>query len=150
MDEILCLYIFLSQIFSHHIQINTEQTEMTISPPLLRIGPITSSKRIWKRKYSMLLPSQSVAILDYIFCKSQILNSCFLASRINVNKNVQLDATVCRHLFTAKSLYMFRVSQYPSLGALKTVTAISGIGHNTGTATSFQRGLIRTPVLQES
>jgi len=28
----------------------------------------------------------------------------------HVNKKVQLDATVCRHLFTAKSLYMFRVS----------------------------------------
>ena len=50
-------------------------------------------------------------------------------------KKVQLDATVCRHLFTAKSLYMFRVSQHPSSGALKTVT---------DTATSFQRGLIRT------
>jgi len=30
----------------------------------------------------------------------------------------------------------------PSSGALKTVTATSGIGHNTGTATSFQRGLL--------
>ena len=56
---------------------------------------------------------------------------------------VQLDATVCRHLFTAKSLYMFRASQHPSSGALKTVNATSGIGHNTGTATSFLRGLIR-------
>jgi len=63
-----------------------------------------------------------------------------------VNKKVQHDATVCRHLFTAKSLYMFRVSQHPSSGALKTVTATSGIGHNTGTATSFQRGLIRKEV----
>ena len=43
-------------------------------------------------------------------------------------KKVQLDATVCRYLFTAKSLYMFRVSQHPSSGALKTVTATSGIG----------------------
>ena len=39
---------------------------------------------------------------------------------------------------------MFRVSQQPSSGALKTVTATSGIGHNVGTATSFQRGLLRT------
>jgi len=62
----------------------------------------------------------------------------------DINKKVQLDATVCRHLFTAKSLYMFRVSQHPSSGALKTVTATPDIGHNTGTATSFQRGLIRT------
>ena len=43
----------------------------------------------------------------------------------------------------AKSLYMFRVSQHPSSGVLKTVTATSGTGHNTGTATSLHRGLIR-------
>ena len=61
---------------------------------------------------------------------------------VNVNKKVQLDATICRHLFTGKSLYMFRASQHPSSGALKTVTATSGIGHNTGTDTSFQRGLL--------
>jgi len=40
-------------------------------------------------------------------------------------------------------LYMFRVSQRPSSGVLKTVTAASGTGHNTGTATSLQRGPIR-------
>ena len=39
---------------------------------------------------------------------------------------------------------MFRASQHPSSGALKTVTATCGIGHNTGTATSFQRGRLRT------
>jgi len=37
---------------------------------------------------------------------------------------------------------MFRVSQHPSSGELKTVTAASGTGHNIGTATSLQRGLI--------
>ena len=46
-------------------------------------------------------------------------------------------------LFTAKSLCMFRVSQHPSSGVLKTVTAASGTGHNIGTTTSLQRGLIR-------
>jgi len=46
-------------------------------------------------------------------------------------KKVQLDATVCRHLFTAQSLYMFRVSQHPSSGVLKTVSATSGIGLHT-------------------
>jgi len=60
----------------------------------------------------------------------------------DVNKN-PTAATVCRYLFTAKSLYMFRVSQHPSSGVLKTVTATFGTGHNTGTATSLQRGLIR-------
>ena len=39
---------------------------------------------------------------------------------------------------------MFRVSQHPSSGVLITVTAASGTGHNTGTATSLQRGLIRS------
>jgi len=55
---------------------------------------------------------------------------------------IQPDATVCRYLFTPKSLYMFRVSQHPSSGVLKTVTAASG----TGTATSLQCGLIRPRV----
>ena len=56
---------------------------------------------------------------------------------------LQPDARVCRYLFTAKSLYMFRVSEHPSSGVLKTVTAASGTGHNTGAATSLQHGLIR-------
>ena len=34
---------------------------------------------------------------------------------------------------------MFRVSQHPSSGALKTLTAASGTGHNTGAATSLLR-----------
>ena len=55
---------------------------------------------------------------------------------------IQPDAKVCRYLFTAKSLYMFRVSQHPSSGVLKTVTAASGTGHNTGVVTSLQRDLI--------
>jgi len=36
------------------------------------------------------------------------------------------------------------VSQHPSSGVLKTVTAASGTGHKTGTATSLQRGLQAT------
>jgi hypothetical protein len=56
---------------------------------------------------------------------------------------IQTDATVCRYLFTAKALYMFRVSHHQSSGVLKTVTAASSTGHNIGTATSLQRGLIR-------
>ena len=56
---------------------------------------------------------------------------------------IQPDATVWRHLFTAKSLYMFRVSQHPSSEVLKTLTAACGTGHSTGTTTSLQRGLIR-------
>ena len=55
---------------------------------------------------------------------------------------IQPDATVCRYLFTAKLLYMFRVSPHPSSGVLQTITAASGTGHSIGTATSLQRGPI--------
>jgi len=61
----------------------------------------------------------------------------------HVNKN-PTDATVCRYLFTAKLPYVFRVSQHPSSGVLKTVTAATGTGHTTCTATPLQRGLIGT------
>jgi len=37
---------------------------------------------------------------------------------------IQPDATVCTYLFTAKSLYMFRVSQHPSSVVLKTAVPI--------------------------
>jgi len=58
---------------------------------------------------------------------------------------IQLDATECSLVyFTAKSLYMIRVSQHPSSGVLKTVTAASGTDHNIGTATSLQRGQVGT------
>jgi len=56
---------------------------------------------------------------------------------------MQIYATVCRYLFTEKSLCIFRVSQHPSSGVLKTLTADSCTGHNTGTARSLQRCLIR-------
>ena len=45
---------------------------------------------------------------------------------------------------------MFRVSQHPSSGVLNTVSATSGIGHDTGTAISFQRGLVRTGVSEST
>ena len=62
---------------------------------------------------------------------------------LNVIKNPTY-ATVCRYLFTAKLLYMFRVSQHPSSGVIKTVTAASGTGHTTCNAAPLQRGLIGT------
>jgi len=66
--------------------------------------------------------------------------------RMYVNKN-PTDATVCRYLFTAKLLHMFRVSQHPSSGVLKTVPAASGTGHTTCTATLLLSGLIGTAVV---
>jgi len=71
---------------------------------------------------NFLLTSDLITFLSYFVKNNKML--------INVNKKVQLDATVCRYLFTAKSLYMFRVSKHPSSGAIKTVTATSVIGHN--------------------
>ena len=72
------------------------------------------------------------------------------ASSSTMSIKIQPDATVYRYLFTANSLYMFRVSQHPSSGVLKTVTAASGTGHNTGTATSLQRGLMMGGVTPET
>ena len=57
---------------------------------------------------------------------------------------IQLYATVCRYLFTAKLLYMFRVSQHPSSAVLKTVPTTSSTGHTTCTATPLLCGLIWT------
>jgi len=68
---------------------------------------------------------------------------------IQCQKKIQLDATVCRHLFSAKSLYMFRASQRPSPGVLKTATTTSVIGHITGIATSFQSGDLIWPRWKE-
>jgi len=73
-------------------------------------------------------------ILEYIQTHAELLMTVLI--------KIQPDATACRYLFTAKSLYMFRVSQHPSSGVLKTVTAASGTGHNISSATSLQRGLI--------
>jgi len=42
---------------------------------------------------------------------------------------------------------MFRVSQHPSSGVLKPVTAASGTGRNIGTATSLQRGQVGTELV---
>jgi len=48
-------------------------------------------------------------------------------------------------LFTAKSLYMFRVSQHPSSGVLNTVTTASGTGHNIGATASLQSQSLTWP-----
>ena len=93
----------------------------------------------WFSAYPDVSPSQLIWISGVL---PYFIYVC-ADTHCHVNKKVQLDATVCRHLFTAQSLYMFRVSQYPSSGVLKTLSATSGIGHDAGTATSFHRGLIR-------
>ena len=92
----------------------------------------------WEREWSV---TETVHISFHLL--SRLYNNL-----LSVLIKIQRDATVYRYLFTAKSLYMFRVSQHPSSGVLKTVTAASGTGHNTGTATSLQRGPIgRTSIM---
>jgi len=71
------------------------------------------------------------------------------SSFFNVNKN-PTDSKVCRYLFTAKLLYMFRVSQHPSSGVLKTVPAASGTGHNTCAVTPLERDLIGTGLCEST
>ena len=51
------------------------------------------------------------------------------------------------YLFTAKSLYMFRVSSHPSSGVHKTVTTASGTGHIIGVATAIQRGHVYETII---
>ena len=47
-----------------------------------------------------------------------------------INKSPTWWKLCCLIYFTAKSLYMFRVSQHLSSAVLKSVTAASGTGHN--------------------
>ena len=48
-------------------------------------------------------------------------------------------------IYSLESRYMFRVSQHPSSGVLKTVTTATGTGHNTGTATRWRE--VAVPIL---
>jgi len=60
---------------------------------------------------------------------------------LNVNKNPTRYNSMQILIYCKVTLYMFRVTQHPSSGVLKTVTAAPGTGRNTGTAISLQRGL---------
>jgi len=72
-----------------------------------------------------------------MFRTNNFSSSGSLYKQLTVLIKIHLDATACSLIsFTAKSLYMFRVSPHPSSGVLKTVTATSGTGHNIGTPIS--------------
>jgi len=96
----------------------------------------------FSKSQSVLHAHPHTLFLYFFHTQCNVSSLSYWHVSINVNKNLT-DATVCRYLFTAKSLYMFRVSQHPSSGVLKTVPAASGTGHNTGADTSLQHGLIR-------
>jgi len=65
----------------------------------------------------------------YKFVAIYILTAVCVQISVSMLTKIQSDRRVCRYLFTAKSLYMFRVSQQPSSGELKTVTAASSTGY---------------------
>ena len=157
-----CLFVALHWWWSKNVEkwsswiVNIWHEVWPLNNKTARADPNAGYPHLPSNLNPLRLPNQDSllwrSVEQHFFCKQFInllrprlilktkedLNIKFL-----VNKKIQLDATVCRHLFTAKSLYMFRASQHPSSGVLKNVTATSGIGHNTGTATSFHRVLIR-------
>jgi hypothetical protein len=87
-------------------------------------GETQASLTITEQKYTKVLADTDR--VDKLAYWSHILNN------LNEYTNkIQQDATVCRYLFTAKLLYMFRVSSHPSSGVHTTVTAASGTGYVT-------------------
>jgi len=115
----LLVYTLKQMNLGHTVLLLSLWSILSLSSYLLLVFPIKTVNAVLASPISPMPKSQTSLILMLI--------------------KVQPDATVCRYLFTAKSLYMFRVSQHPSSGILKPVTAASG----TGTATSLQCGLIR-------
>ena len=91
--------------------------------------------------HAVSLAGEQVALGEILIILHAIINVNLMSNSFNVNKN-PTDAAVCRYLFTAKLLYVFRVSQHPSSGVLKFVPAASGTVHTTCTATPLQLGLI--------
>jgi len=73
------------------------------------------------------LDSKTIVLRCFVNCKIRSLWKTY--NKVHMLIKIQPDATVSRYLFTAKSLYMFRVSQHQSSRVLKTVTATSGTGH---------------------
>ena len=103
----------------------------SISFFLIRSPDLSMDHILCQQNLVLIVPSYS--------CKVKLNN----ITNLILNK-IQLDATVRSPIyFTAKSLYMFRVPNAPIIRSTKPVTAASGTGHNTGTATSPQRCLIR-------
>ena len=132
---IIIIISFMQGIYSYIPETNYIPTEYSVAAILLLL-------------FMVLISLVSMLNLLYFYistfrsmCSVPIM-AVFYSSLTSMLIKIQPDATVSRYLFTAKSLYMFRVSQHPSSGVLKTVTVTSGTGHNTGTATSFQSCLI--------
>ena len=68
------------------------------------------------------------------------INSNATASSVYISK-IQRDATVCRCLFTAELLYMFRVSIAPIVRSTSNCNCSFCTGHSVRATTFRQRGL---------
>ena len=71
-------------------------------------------------------------VTKYVAICNRVILSSWFVHRNSVLIKFQPDATVCSYYFSAKSLYMFRVSQHPSSVVLKTLTTASSTSHVTG------------------
>ena len=88
-------------------------------------------------KLRVLLPKTSkVSVLADIFTTKRSFGigvgkeNTMLVLHILYIIKIQQDATVCRYLFTAKSLYIFRVSIAPIIRITHIVTVTSGTDHS--------------------
>ena len=106
--------VYLCQCFpSHQRRFQTEQGLPTCMPGIFRRFREIVKSDFWLW-HSCLSEWNNSALTGRIFVRFRILilYSRFRASWLYINK-IQQDAPVCRYLFTAISLYMFRVSIAP-------------------------------------
>ena len=157
-DATVCRYLFTASLYMFRVSQHPSSGVLKTVTAASGTGTATSLQRGLIRQQATVSWYLFTAKSLYMFRVSQhpssvVLKTVTAASGTGHNTGtatslqrglIRQHATVCRYLFTAKSLYMFRVSQHPSSAVLKTVTAASGTGHNIGTATSLQRGLIGT------
>ena len=85
--------------------------------------------------------------IQHIQSVCSILNTWFRASWFSVNKGPTQCDSMQTFILCHVTLHVSGV-MHPSSGALKTVSATSGVRHGNGTVTSFLLGLIRTSPYQ--
>ena len=121
----LCVRRFGGFYISDIIDGLAEQMDRTDS----RVRNETRQVTVINRKDNTCCKFYSLVLDIFIIWQNfKVMAPCII---IQCEIKTQPVATVCSLIyFTAKSLYMFRVSQHPSSGVLKTVTAAAGTGHS--------------------
>jgi len=114
MDFRAFLYIRLSADWSYNV-----------SPVCVPLAVRFRKSKQWSRKFGRCLQEFGrFSISLSLSCSESTPNISWHDTAFDIAMywmliKIQPDATVCRYLFTAKSLYTFRVSQHPSSGVLK-------------------------------